>query len=369
MNKFYISKSRRLRSTPFTSRIEKQGVSGYTVYNHMLLPTFFKSVEEEYFHLKEHVQIWDVSVQREIEISGNDSYKLVQLMTCRDLSNAKTGKCYYCPLIDHKGMLVNDPLIMKISNKLWRVCIADSDVLLFAKGIAGGKNLNVDIKEANIDTLAIQGPKSQNIMKKVFGEKILDLKFFNYDYYKFKGSKYLISKSGYSKQGGYEIHIEDTKNGLKLYDYFFEVGKEFNLKPGMPNLIERIEGALLSYGNDIDNGDNPYECGFDKYINIESEITFLGKEELKKIRSKGVSRKLMGAKIDTDNINLTQEEKLYDNNKNEVGVLRSAAFSPNFKKVIGIAMINKDFWNMTEKFEIIINGSVKSGKICELPIL
>ena len=258
---------------------------------------------------------------------------------------------------------------MKISNKLWRVCIADSDVLLFAKGIAGGKNLNVDIKEANIDTLAIQGPKSQNIMKKVFGEKILDLKFFNYDYYKFKGSKYLISKSGYSKQGGYEIHIEDTKNGLKLYDYFFEVGKEFNLKPGMPNLIERIEGALLSYGNDIDNGDNPYECGFDKYINIESEITFLGKEELKKIRSKGVSRKLMGAKIDTDNINLTQEEKLYDNNKNEVGVLRSAAFSPNFKKVIGIAMINKDFWNMTEKFEIIINGSVKSGKICELPIL
>ena len=137
----------------------------------------------------------------------------------------------------------------------------------------------------------------------------------------------------------------------------------------MPNLIERIEGALLSYGNDIDNGDNPYECGFDKYINIESEITFLGKEELKKIRSKGVSRKLMGAKIDTDNINLTQEEKLYDNNKKEVGVLRSAAFSPNFKKVIGIAMINKDFWNMTEKFEIIINGSVKSGKICELPIL
>ena len=163
---------------------------------------------------------------------------------------------------------------MKISDKVWRICIADSDVLLFAKGIAGGKKLKVSIHEAKIDTLAVQGPKSEKLMEKVFGKKILDLKFFNYDYFNFRGSKHLISKSGYSKQGGYEIHIEDTKSGLELYDYFFEIGTDLNVKPGMPNLIERIESALLSYGNDIDNSDNPFECGFDKFVN-DPKLIFL----------------------------------------------------------------------------------------------
>jgi len=183
MKKFLISKSRRLRSTPFTSRLEKYGIGAYTVYNHMLLPTFFSSPEEEYSHLKEHVQIWDVSVQREIEISGKDSSELVQLMTCRDLSNSKIGGCYYAPLVDSEGGLVNDPLIYRLEEKRWRVCIADSDVLLFAKGISAAKNLEVDIFEAKIDTLAIQGPKSFELMKKVFGEKINNLKFFKFDFF------------------------------------------------------------------------------------------------------------------------------------------------------------------------------------------
>ena len=185
MKNFYLSKSRRLRSTPFTSKIEKQGVKSYTIYNHMLLPTTFSTPEDEYIHLKEHVQIWDVSVQREIEISGKDSYKLIQLMTCRDLSKSKVGSCYYSPLVDKYGKLINDPLIYKLEENKWRVCIADSDVLLFAKGIASAKNFKVDIFEAKIDTLAIQGPKSTKIMEKVFGKEIIDLKFFKFDYFTF----------------------------------------------------------------------------------------------------------------------------------------------------------------------------------------
>ena len=153
MKKFFISKSRRLRTTPFTSRIEDQGVKSYTVYNHMLLPTTFSSVEEEYLHLKKDVQVWDVSVQREIEVSGKDSQQLVQLMTCRDLSNSKIGSCYYVPLVDENGGMINDPLIYKLNDDKWRICIADSDVLLFAKGIAGSKNLKVNIFETNILSL------------------------------------------------------------------------------------------------------------------------------------------------------------------------------------------------------------------------
>ena len=369
MKKFFITKNRRLRSTPFASRIESQGLKAYTIYNHMFLPTAFNSLEEDYLHLKEHVQIWDVSVQREIEISGIDSSKLVQLMTCRDLSKSKVGGCYYSPLVDLNGNLINDPLIYKLDEKKWRICIADSDVILFAKGIASAQNLNVEINEAKIDTLAVQGPKSQQLMEKVFGKKINELKFFNFNFYEFNKTKYLISKSGYSKQGGYEIHVENVESGLKLYDYFFEIGEEFNVKPGSPNLIERIEGGLLSYGNDMDIGDNPFECGFDKYVNLESDIIFLGKEKLKKIKQEGIKRKLMGVKIESKSIDLTAEMTMFNNEDKEIGKLRSAAFSPKFEKVVGIAMIKKGFWETSQKFKINIDGNFVSGEICDLPIV
>jgi len=367
MKKIPIIKNRRVRTTPFTSRIENQGVSGYSVYNHMLLPVSFGSIENEYLHLKEHVQIWDVSVQREIEITGLDSDKLVQFMTCRDLSNAKLGKCYYAPLIDGNGNLVNDPVVFKLDEKKWRVCIADSDVLFFAKGLASGKNFNVDIYEVDANTIAIQGPKSESLMQKVFGDEIKELKFFSYKYYNFKGVKHLISKTGYSKQGGYEIHIENIDSGLELYDYFFKIGKDLNLKAGAPNLIERIEGGLLSYGNDMDNKDNPLECGFDKYVNLESDIVFLGKEKLKKIKGEGIKKKLMGVKIDAKSINVTEGIPLSLENI-KIGELRSGAFSPKFGKIVGIAMIKKEFCKTSQKFQIKLNNKLVKGEICNLPI-
>ena len=367
--KTFITRSRRLRGTPFTSRLEKQGVKSFTVYNHMLLPTTFSSPEEEYNHLKEHVQIWDVSVQREIEISGKDSSELIQLMTCRNLSSSKIGSCYYAPLVDSDGGIINDPLVYKLEENKWRVCIADSDVLLFAKGIASAKKFEVDIFEAKVDTLAIQGPKSTKIMEKIFGKQINDLKFFKFDYFNFNKNMYLISKSGFSKQGGYEIHIENINSGLKLYDHFFDVGKEFNLKPGCPNAIERIESGLLSYGNDMDIGDNPFECGFDKYINLNSNINFLGKNSLIKIKNEGIKKKLMGVKIETNKINLTKEEKLLDKSNNLIGFLRSAAYSPKFKKVVGIAMIYKKYCKENLDFKIIHNNESSEGKICNLPII
>ena len=369
MKNITISKSRRVRSTPFSSRIEDQGVKSYTVYNHMLLPTTFSSPSEEYNHLKEHVQIWDVSVQREIEISGKDSSNLIQLMTCRDLSKSKVGGCYYAPLVDAEGMIVNDPLIYKLSDDRWRVCIADSDVLLFAKGISSAKKMNVKIFEANVDTLAIQGPKSLNIMVKIFGEKIKDLKFFKFDFFNFNNNKFLISKSGFSKQGGFEIHIDNIEAGLNLYDYFFKIGNEFNLKPGAPNHPERIEGGLLSYGNDMDIGDNPFECGFDKYINLKSDVVFLGKEKLKKIKAEGVKRKLMGVKINVKSIDLINEVPIFESEKNEVGKLRSAAYSPKFNKIVGIAMIKIEFCKPNQKFKIKINDNIIDGEVCSLPIL
>ena len=369
MKNFPIVKSRRVRSTPYTDRIESHGVSSYTVYNHMLLPASFKSLESDYEHLKKFVQVWDVAAERQVEISGKDSAKLVQLMTCRDLSKSKVGKCYYAPLIDDEGLLVNDPIINKLADDKWWLSIADSDVIFFAKGLAAGNKFDVEIHEPNVNILAVQGPRSDDLMAKLFGEDIRQLKFFNFKYYEFKEKKYFVARSGWSKQSGFEIYVEDNLAGQDLYDYLFEYGKEFNVKAGCPNLIERIESALLSYGNDFDNRDNPFEANFDKFVNLDSEVNFLGKEKLKKLKQDGIKRKLMGVMIDHNKIDMYCEKTLLDNDNKVVGYVRSATYSPTFKKVIGIAMINKPYWDNKTQFKIDINDKIFVGTVCDLPFI
>jgi len=368
MKNYSIAKSRRIRSTPYTSRIEKQGVTTYTTYNHMLLPAAFGSLEDTYHHLKEHVQVWDVAAERQVQIVGKDAAKLVQLMTCRNLSKAEVGRCYYAPLIDEQGKMINDPIILKLDEDKWWISLADSDVGLYAKGLASGLCLQAEVSDPDVNILAVQGPKSFKLMEKVFGKKITELKFFGFDYFTFKGNKFFIARSGWSKQGGYEIYVENREAGLNLYDELFSVGKELNVKPGCPNLIERIESGLLSCGNDFDNGDNPYECGYDKYIDIKSGINFLGKKALIKISKEGIKRKLMGVKIDLDEIEMMEERPL-QNGKSLVGYLRSAVYSPHFKKVVGIAMIKKEYWDKKTTFELEINGKKSKGSICDLPLV
>ena len=369
MKTFSVAKSRRLRSTPYTSRIEKQGVTAYSSYNHMLLPAAFGSIEESYHHLKKNVQVWDVAGERQVEIAGDDSAKLVQLMTCRDLSKSKDGRCYYCPIIDDKGNIINDPVVLRISNNRWWISIADSDVILFAKGLAIGNKFDVQISAPDVNIMAIQGPKSFKLMEKVFGDEITKLKFFGFDYFDFKGTKHLIAQSGWSKQGGYEIYVENTNSGLELYDHLFETGKEFDVKPGCPNIIERIESGLLSYGNDMDINDNPFECGFDKFVNIDSDVNFLGKENLKQIKLEGIKKKLMGVQIEAKEINVTGSIVLKDENNIKIGELRSGCYSPYFGKVIGIAMLKKPFWEVSQTVKIEINGTTFDGKVCDLPFI
>ena len=369
MKNFSIAKSRRLRSTPYTSRIEEQGVTAYTIYNHMLLPAAFGSIEDSYRHLKEHVQVWDVAAERQVEISGKDSAELVQLMTCRDLSKSKIGRCYYCPIIDDSGNLVNDPVVLKLAEDRWWISIADSDVIFFAKGLAAGYKFDVKITEPVVDIIAVQGPKSFDLMEKVFGKTIKELKFFGFSYYDFKGTKHLIARSGWSKQGGFEIYVQNTQAGQKLYDHLFKIGDEFNVKPGCPNLIERIESGLLSYGNDFDNNDNPFECGFDQYVSLDSEVNFLGKENLKKVKSDGIQKKLMGIKIDAKEVSISGSLDLKDENGNIIGELRSACYSPHFEKVIGIAMIKKPYCDVTQIVKVDVNGNTCTGNVCDLPFI
>ena len=198
-------------------------------------------------------------------------------MTCRDLSRSKVGKCYYAPLIDNEGLLVNDPIINKLADDKWWLSIADSDVIFFAKGLAAGNKFDVEIHEPNVNILAVQGPLSDELMTKLFGEEIKQLKFFNFKRYEFQGHKLLIARSGWSKQGGFEIYVDDDEVGLNLYDRLITNGEDLNVRPGCPNLIERIEGGLLSFGNDMTMEDTPLECGLKPFVSFNPEIQYLGK--------------------------------------------------------------------------------------------
>jgi dimethylsulfoniopropionate demethylase len=208
-----LSVSHRTRRTPFSDRVEAAGVKAYTVYNHMLLPTVFRSVEEDYRHLKTHVQVWDVGCERQVEIAGPDAARLVQMMTPRDLGKAVVGQCLYAPLVDEAGGLVNDPVALKLAEDRFWLSIADSDVLLWAKGLALGGKLDVTVTEPDVWPLAVQGPKADTLMARLFGDSVREIGFFRFRRLPFQKHEMVVARSGWSKQGGFEIYLDRAELG------------------------------------------------------------------------------------------------------------------------------------------------------------
>ena len=214
-----LSFSRRLRRTPYTASAERAGVSEFSVVNHMLLPkSYGRSVEDDYWHLREHVQIWDVACQRQVQVRGPDAAWLVQWMTPRDISLAKVGDCLYVPITDDAGGLVNDPVLLKLAEDRFWLSSADSDLLLFAKGLALGRGLDVAVDEPDVSPLAIQGPKAEPLLAGLFGPHVREIGFFKFGWIDFAGTRQLIARSGYSTQGGFEIYLDGGHLGGDLWD-------------------------------------------------------------------------------------------------------------------------------------------------------
>ena len=363
--------SRRLRRTPFTSSVEKYGVKGFSVVNHALLPkAFSRSIEEDYWHLRSAVQIWDVGVQRQVEIMGPDASKFVQYMTPRSLEKMKVGNCYYIPLIDENGGMVNDPVLLKHSETHYWLSIADSDVLLWAKGLTVGLKFNVSIKEPDVWPLAIQGPLAKDLLSEVFGDFINDIKFFKFSKIQFEGSTQIIARSGYSKQDGFEIYLQGFDLGERLWELLWEKGEKYNIAPGCPNLIDRIEAGLLSYGNEITLDTSPLEVGMEGFCNSDFSHDFVGKPALRELQEKGVIKKIKGIIFDVPPCPpCTQPWTLFNENKMKIGQITSAVFSPRIRKNIGLGLVNKPFWkNDTNVFiEIPKSKSLAKGIVSSLP--
>lgn len=360
-----ISPSRRLRRTPFSEGVEASGVSAYTVYNRMLLPTVFESVEADYRHLKTHVQVWDVSCERQVELRGPDASRLMQMLTPRDLRGMLAGQCYYIPIVDETGGMLNDPVAVKISEDRWWISIADSDLLLWVKGIANGYRLDVLVDEPDVSPLAIQGPKSDELMARVFGEGVQDIRFFRYGWFGFQDRELLIARSGYSKQGGFEIYVEGADIAMALWNALFAAGADLNVRAGCPNAIERIEGGLLSYGNDMTDDNTPHECGLGRFCDTQTAIGCIGRDALLRVAKEGPVQQVRPISIAGDPVPACDRAWPVFAKGKKVGQITSAAWSPDFKTNVAIGMVRMTHWDPGTTFEVETQVGVRAARVEE----
>ena len=357
-----------IRKSPYFESTVKWGATGFSVYNHMYIPRDFGSPEQNFWNLIEKSILCDVAVERQVEITGPDAYKFTQLLTPRDLSKLAIGQCKYVLITNNEGGILNDPVLLRIAENHFWLSLADSDVLLWAQGVAVNSGLDVQIKEPDVSPLQLQGPTSGKIMIKLFGDDIKDLKYYWLREYDLDGIPLIISRTGWSSELGYEIYLRDGTKGNELYEKIMEAGKEHGLQPGHTSSIRRIEGGMLSYHADADINTNPFELGFDRLINLDNDNNFIGKEALKKIKDNGITRKQVGIEIDCKPLsgpNTTFWELKKDNMN--IGKVTSAVYSPRLKKNIALAMVSVEQSEIGNEFQVTTNEGTFNCIVVEKP--
>ena len=357
-----------IKKSPYFDSTVKWGATGFSVYNHMYIPRDFGSPEQNFWNLTEKAILCDVAVERQVEITGPDAYKFTQLLTPRDLSKLSVGQCKYVLITNHDGGILNDPVLLRLAENHFWLSLADSDILLWAQGVAVNSGLNVKIVEPDVSPLQLQGPNSGKIMVKLFGETIKDLKYYWLKEYDLDGIPLIVSRTGWSSELGYEIYLRDGSKGNDLYEKIMAAGKEYDLQPGHTSSIRRIEGGMLSYHADADINTNPFELGLDRLVNLDGEINFIGKEALKKIKQKGIKRKQVGLELDCKPLKgpNTTFWSIY-NNDEVIGKITSAVYSPRLKKNIALAMIAIKYSNIGGKFKVKNNDGEFNCTIVEKP--
>ena len=350
-----------IRKSPYFDSTVKWGATGFSVYNHMYIPRDFGSPEQNFWNLIDKAILCDVAVERQVEITGPDAYKFIQLLTPRDLSKLSIGQCKYVLITNNEGGILNDPVLLRLAENHFWLSLADSDILLWAQGVAVNSGLNVNITEPDVSPLQLQGPLSGEIMIKLFGESIKDLKYYWLKEYDLEGIPLVISRTGWSSELGYEIYLRDGAKGNDLYEKLMRAGKDYGLKPGHTSSIRRIEGGMLSYHADADINTNPFELGLDRLINLDSEINFIGKEALKRIKKEGIKRRQVGLELDCEALkgpNTTFWPIMKDGKK--IGKVTSAVYSPRLKKNIALAIVDIDYSDIGNKFDV-LTGKINIG--------
>ena len=341
----------RVRKSPYFESTLKWGCKEYTTYNHMYFPVYYNTPEDDYWSLINDVTLWDVAVERQVEITGPDAAKFTQLLTPRNLADCEVYQCKYVLNTNYEGGILNDPILLKLAEDHWWYSISDSDLLLWAMGVAGKDQYDIKLVEPDVSPLQVQGPKSKNVMVDLFGSWINDLRYYWCKETELDGIPVVVSRTGWSGEIGYEVYLRNGSKGEDLYEKIMAAGEPYKIAPTGPSQIRRVEAGIFSYFQDMRVTDNPYEIGMDRLVDLDMEADFVGKEALKKIKEEGIKRKLVGIEILGDPITMIVPQEytpgyfvpdhwpVNDTQGKEIGHVTSKCFSPRLKKNIAFAFV------------------------------
>lgn len=366
---FSITPSTRLRPSPFFEATLAEGVCAMTTYNQMLMPTSYGNPEEEYWRIIQGVSMWDVSVERQVQLKGRDAGRLAQILAPRDLSKCKIGQGKYVPLCNHNGVLINDPILMKLEDERYWLSIADGNIWLWAQAVARERGLDVEVSEPDVSPLAVQGPKAETVVASIFGDWVRELKYFWFRESEIDGIPVAVARSGWSKQGGFEIYLMDGTKGTALWNIVKEAGQPHGIGPGNPNWCERVESGLLAFGGDTDDQTNPFEVRMGKYVDLHVPDDTIGIQALRRIATEGPRRHQLG--IVLDNSEPVKAEFTWndiDMDGARIGDMTTCVWSYRMKKNIGFALVAT---SAKPGDRVVVRRSAGSveGTLCELPFL
>ncbi|MDB2518801.1 glycine cleavage system protein T [Planktomarina temperata] len=357
-----------IRKSPYFDATVRWGAQGFSVYNHMYIPRDFGDPEQNFWNLVDQAILCDVAVERQVEITGPDAAKFTQMLTCRDLSKMAVGQCKYILITNADGGILNDPILLRLAENHFWISLADSDILLWAQGVAVHSGLNVQIKEPDVSPLQLQGPNSGLIMQELFGDSITDLKYYWLRELELEGIPLVVSRTGWSSELGYELYLRDGSKGDQLWELIMAAGASHGLKPGHTSSIRRIEGGMLSYHADADIDTNPFELGFDRLVNLDMDAEFIGKAALRKIKQEGPMRKQVGLVLDC--APLTGPNTTFwaiQQDGATIGKVTSAVYSPRLKQNISLAMVATNAAIMGAEVEVLTNSGAVKATMVERP--
>ena len=366
---FGITPSARLRPSPYYEATLAEGVCAFTTYNHMLMPTSYGKPLEEYWRLINGVSQWDVAVERQVQLRGPEAGRLAQILAPRDLSKCKVGQGKYVPLVNHQGVLINDPICLKLADDLYWLSIADSNIWFWASAIAAERGLRVEVSEPDVSPMAIQGPKAEDVVAHLCGDWVRGLKYFWFREFDLGGIPLVVARSGWSKQGGFELYLRDGSQGTKLWNLVKEAGQPWGIGPGNPNWSERVESGLISFGGDTDGQTNPYEVRMGKYVDLHVPDDTVGIQALRRIAEEGPKRHSLGIVLDAgDPVSPGFSWNPIYKDGVKVGDLTNCIFSIRVQKNLGFALISRDCV-VGDRVHSMVGGVMQSGVLTELPFV
>ncbi|MCE8515236.1 glycine cleavage system protein T [Ruegeria pomeroyi] len=357
-----------IRKSPYFDATVRWGAKGFSVYNHMYIPRDFGNPEQNFWNLVNDAILCDVAVERQVEITGPDAARFVQMLTPRDLTKMAVGQCKYILITNADGGILNDPILLRLAENHFWISLADSDILLWAQGVAVHSGMDVTIGEPDVSPLQLQGPKSGEIMRALFGDDITDLKYYWLREVNLDGMPLIVSRTGWSSELGYEIYLRDGSMGDALWERIMAAGLPFGLKPGHTSSIRRIEGGMLSYHADADIHTNPFELGFDRLVNLDMEAEFIGKAALRRIKTEGVARQQVGLIIDCDPFSGPNTTFWAINKGGEtIGKVTSAVYSPRLERNIALAMVAVEHATLGTEVEVVTKSGPARATVVERP--